>query len=825
MVSLYVNLAIFGKPSRYINSEIHSVSLSGKNGTEVSVALAFPDIYDIGMSHLGLKILYKIINDLPFASAERVFAPWSDMEAYLRDKDKYLCSLETGRSLREFDIVGFSLQYELSYTTVLNMLDLGGIPIKRHDRDMSSPLIITGGPCSVNPVPLSHYIDAFLVGDTEENISEFLSTFRETEKRRDLVLKELSKIEGVFVPEYSKRKTKRIFITDLNSAPYPTSPVVPYRKTVHDRINIEVSRGCSRACRFCQAGTIYRPVRERSSDHALSLAEETIKNTGYDEVSFTSLSAGDYSQLIPLLTEFNRRFAHKRVSVSLPSLRVGAVNTSILNELRSVRKGGFTIAPEAATERLRCVINKDFSEDDYESSLHALFGAGWQTIKLYFMIGLPTETWNDIEEIVKMAIKALKIARDNTKRRININVGISPFVPKPHTPFQWLGQEEISQLREKKMFILKRLGKKSFAIKSHNEQMSLLEASISRGDQKIGELIETAWRCGSRLDAWSECFDFSVWEDAMDKTGIDATQYASTHLDTHKELPWETIDTGIKKEFLLKELSNATDLKKTPGCSVSCHVCGLKCKSRQFLSEVSPIKRSTPLNNTPKKFSPVKVRVEFSKTGKLRYLSHLEVVSTIFRALRRAEVPLRYSEGFRPSPKVSFGPALGVGIEGESEFFDMEVFPPFDQEAAISTMNLLLPEGIAIKKMTFIGRSLPSLNQFIDCYEYEISFHDSAPVKKFTESRRKDSGTDSMILDSAIINDTTLKIRVREVPNRKTRISDIIDSLCGIARDKAKIRRTGMWGMRDKLVSPTDHFLISEKSDNSGKSTKQKQPI
>jgi radical SAM-linked protein len=290
-------------------------------------------------------------------------------------------------------------------------------------------------------------------------------------------------------------------------------------------------------------------------------------------------------------------------------------------------------------------------------------------------------------------------------------------------------------------------------------------------------------------------------------------------------LPWETIDTGIRKEFLLKELSNATELKKTPGCSVSCHVCGLECKSRQFLSDASPIKRSTTLNNAPKKFSPVMVRVEFSKTGKLRYLSHLEVVSTIFRALRRSEVPLRYSEGFRPSPKVSFGPALGVGIESESEFFDMEVFPPFDQEAAIGTMNLLLPEGIAIKKMNFIGRSLPSLNQFIDCYEYEISFHDSSPVEKFIESSRKDTSTESMIMDSAIINDTTLKIRVREVPDRKTRISDIIDSLCGIPAVKAKIRRTGMWGMRNKLVSPMDHFLISDKSDNSRKSTKQKQPI
>jgi radical SAM-linked protein len=824
VVSLYVNLANFSKPSRYINNEIHSLHFSGKNRPEVSVALAFPDIYDIGMSHLGLKILYKIINDLPYAAAERVFAPWSDMESYLRDKGKYLCSLETGRSLREFNIVGFSLQYELSYTTVMNMLDLGGIPVKRHNRDESSPLVIAGGPCSVNPAPLSHYIDAFLIGDTEENVTVFLDTFRETEKRRDLLLKELSRIDGVYVPEYSKGKTRRMFLSDLDSAPYPTSPVVPYRKTVHDRINIEVSRGCSRACRFCQAGTIYRPVRERSAEHALALAEETIKNTGYDEVSFTSLSAGDYSQLIPLLKEFNRRFAQKKISVSLPSLRVGAVNASVLNELRSVRKSGFTIAPEAATERLRSVINKDFSQDEYDAALYALFGAGWQTIKLYFMIGLPTETWNDIEEIITMARKARKIARDNMKRRININVGISPFVPKPHTPFQWLGQEEISQLREKKMFIMKHLGKKSFTIKSHNEQMSLLEASISRGDQAIGELIEAAWRCGSRLDAWSEYFDFSVWEEAMNKTGIDAAEYAYAHLVDSEELPWDMIDTGIKNEFLKKELSKATGLKKTPGCSVSCHLCGLECNSGQFLKGISPVKRSSLHGRSPGKFSPVKVRVEFSKKGTLRYLSHLEVVSTILRALRRADIPLRYSEGFRPSPKVSFGPALGVGIEGESEFFDMEVYPPFALETTQDTVNHTLPEGMAIKKMIFIGRSLPSLNEFINCYEYEIGFRDSVPIKRFAEYMRANKGTDAMVLDSAIINDTTLKIRIREVPNRKTRISDLIVSLCGVPAGEARTRRTGMWGIRDGLVSPMDTARESKMSTNGRIGTKQKQP-
>ncbi|MFZ2197756.1 MAG: TIGR03960 family B12-binding radical SAM protein, partial [Thermodesulfovibrionales bacterium] len=409
-----MNYKHFQKPSRYINSEINSIHKK----TPVRVALAFPDVYEIGMSHLGMKVLYQIINNLPFASAERVFAPWSDLEEALKSLGMLLTSLESKQPLREFDIIGFSLQYELSYTTVLNMLHMGGIPIKREER-MSlagTPLVIAGGPCTVNPLPMAAFIDAFLIGDGEEAVPEILSAYHRWKEggsdNKTSLLQSLSKIEGVYVPALGKEKpVSRRYITSLEEAPFPDSPVLPFMNIVHDRINIEISRGCTMGCRFCQAGMTYRPVRERSPEKIMELAEKSLANTGYDALSFTSLSSGDYSCLNYLMKEFNRKFYNKRISLSLPSLRVGSVNREMLEEIKVVRKSGFTIAPEAGTDRLRAVINKDFTEETYINALETLFSAGWHNLKLYFMSGLPTETDEDIEAIPEMVMKATKISR------------------------------------------------------------------------------------------------------------------------------------------------------------------------------------------------------------------------------------------------------------------------------------------------------------------------------------------------------------------------------------------------------------------------------
>ena len=577
-----MNLLSFQKPGRYINREANSIYKKAP----VTVALAFPDIYEVGMSHLGLRILYGLINNISFASAERVFSPWLDLDDAMKKQGVLLSSLESKRPFKDFDIIGFSLQYELSYPTVLNMLHLGGIPLRSEERlnKKGWPLVIAGGPCTINPMPMSAFIDAFLIGDGEDAITDILNVYHEWKKDNTedklRLLSALSDIEGVFVPSVNKdKKVNRRIVHSLEDAFFPDSPVVPFTTIIHDRINIEIARGCSMGCRFCQAGMAYRPVRERSPERILSLAERSLKNTGYDSLSFTSLSAGDYSCLHQLLREFNKRFYEKRISVSLPSLRVASVNSDLLKEIKAVRKSGFTIAPEAGTDRLRSVINKDFTSEIYTATLESLFKSGWNNLKMYFMSGLPTETDEDITAIPEMVFEAIKISKKLTGRRVNISVGISSFVPKPHTPFQWFGQNDMNILKEKNHYLKKAFLRKGVKYKGHNEEMSMLEAALARGDESLSGLIEEAWSCGCRLDAWTESFDFEKWKKAIDTSGIDAADFATREFDKDAALPWENINTGITKEYLLSEYTNALSGKFTSDCREKCHNCGLKCKT------------------------------------------------------------------------------------------------------------------------------------------------------------------------------------------------------------------------------------------------------
>jgi len=844
MVFLVVNFSLFQKPSRYINHEINAVSKKAP----LKIALAFPDIYEIGMSHLGLKILYKIINDLPYASAERVFSPWVDLESKMNAQGITLSSLESNTPLKDFDIVGFSLQYELSYTTVLNMLSLAGIPIKTEERISSSssheyPLIIAGGPCTVNPFPMSPFIDAFLIGDGEDAIKEILDTCsrwkKDGDRKKLSLLRALSDIPGFYVPSFHDNHPlqelhgnavtiKRRIIGSLDDAPYPVNPIIPFTSIVHDRINIEVSRGCPMGCRFCQAGIIYRPVRERSLEKALDIAEKSVKNTGYEEVAFTSLNAGDYSCLLPLVQEFNKKFSNNKISISLPSLRITSINRALLQEIRSVRKTGFTIAPEAGTDRLRRVINKDFNEGDYEESLKILFEEGWLNLKLYFMIGLPTENDEDIEAIPHMAMKALKTAKKYTKRFVNINVGISPFVPKAHTPFQWCGQNASDELRRKKGYLNSELIKKGFHVKSHSIDMSLLEAAFSRGDRRLSSLIEKAWSLGCRLDGWSEFFYFDRWKMAMDSRGIDAADFATRIFHPTDTLTWENIKTGVHKEFLWKEYQKALSASLTIDCRKSCHNCGLDCNDNnmklgsseiqiQNIQETQMVHKlhNLSLSQPQRKFQPVKIRVEFSKTGSMRFLSHLELITLFQRAIRRAGIPVDYSRGFHPSPKISFGPPLAVGIAGLHEYFDIEVFPPFDLTMNRRKLNSLLPEGISVKDMAGIPRKTESLTNFIKRYAYEIQGGNSNDVYNFLSQKEimiKRGKTfiniRSFVEEAQYNYKDTVQIIVNDQEGMKVRLGELLPEIFKVPIEELSVTRVALFGWDNGWVKPLKKYEL-----------------
>lgn len=531
------------KPARYIGAEINSIIKDDKN-IKCRIALCFPDVYDVGMSHLGLKILYSILNERQDAACERVFAPWHDMEIIMRDKAIPLFTLETKRALKEFDIVGFSLQYELSYTNVLNMLDLAGIPMFSNQRNERYPLIIGGGPCTFNPEPMADFFDCFVIGDGEEVVLEIVDAFIEHRKNstdKVKLLERLADLEGVYVPSFSSKVKKRS-VLNLDEAPYPIKPIVPYVEIVHDRIQLEIMRGCRRRCRFCQAGVIYRPNRERSVKRLISLAKSTYENTGYDEVSLVSLSSGDHSRINEIVSSLKDVFKDRSISISLPSLRAEDLIKGFPLEIASGRRTGLTFAPEVGSQKLRDIINKNISIEALKECVYQAFKNGWRRVKLYFMIGLPQEDYGDLDAIVNLAREISEVKMRINGRSADINASVSVFVPKPHTQFERAAMLSIEEIKKRQSYIKHKAIGSRVRFSFHDARMSYIEAALSRGDRKLSICIYNAWKKGCKFDGWSDHFNYDNWIAAFKETGIDPDYYALRERNAKETLPWEFIE-------------------------------------------------------------------------------------------------------------------------------------------------------------------------------------------------------------------------------------------------------------------------------------------
>jgi radical SAM family uncharacterized protein len=593
------------KPIRYTGGELNMCVKDPKN-VKLRMAFCFPDIYEIGMSHLGLRIIYDIYNRRDDIYCERVFAPWVDMEKLMRENDIKLFALETKDEIRKFDMIGFTLQYEMSYTNILNMLDLAGIPLKAEDRGEGTPFVIAGGPCAYNPEPLADFFDFFILGEGEEvnlEVADAYIKWKEAKKTRKEYLEMVAQIEGVYVPSFydvsydSKGRvekfernnenakdiiTKRI-IENLDEVAYPEKWIVPYLNPVHDRIMLEMFRGCIRGCRFCQAGYIYRPVREKSPQVLEKLADTLVKNTGYEEISLTSLSTSDYNNFHNLADNLISKLKPQKVNLSLPSLRIDSISLKLLDEVNQVRKSGLTFAPEAGTQRLRDVINKGITEDDIIGACRLAFKSGWNTIKLYFMIGLPTETMDDLQGIVDLANKIVdayyEIPKEERTKGLTVTVSASTFVPKPFTPFQWFGQDSLETIKEKQKFLMDNLKNRAVKYNWHDAKTSVIEAVIAKGDRKLGKALLRAYELGCKFDSWGEFFKYDLWMQAFNETGINPEFYANRKIDLDEELPWDFINILVNKDFFKREYNNALEEKVTPNCRQKCAGCGInECK-------------------------------------------------------------------------------------------------------------------------------------------------------------------------------------------------------------------------------------------------------
>ncbi len=778
------------KPARYIGGEYNSIV---KNWDEVKVkmALCFPDIYDIGMSHLGTKILYRLINGEKDFCAERFFCPWPDMEAKLREHRIPLLSLENYKPLNQFDIVGFSLQYELTFTNILTMLDLGGVPIRAKDRKDSDPIVIAGGPVATQPEPMSPFIDYFWIGDGEKYLVELMRLYErlkgEGKSRREILEafatelggyvpalyeRELEEKTGMMVVKPSEKypyPIERKIVEDLNEYPFPDDSPVPIAEAIFDRMSIEIARGCTEGCRFCQAGMIYRPVRERDPDQVIEKVLKALEKGGYDEAAITSLSTADYSCISPLVKKLMAKLREKKIGLGISSLRAYGLDEELLDEIDSVRASGLTFAPEAGTQRMRDVINKNITEEDILKTSHRTFSRGWRKIKLYFMIGLPTETDEDVIGIAKLGRKIREIGRNYKGKKAEVVVSVSSHVPKPHTPFQWFGMDPPERLREKQELLFKLAKKWGFTFRRHDVRISYLEGILARGDFRIADLIQDAWENGARFDGWEEHLKWEVWLKAIErweKKYNTSVEIFLKELPLDARLPWDHIDVGVEKKFLLKEYRRAVAAKASPPCGKTvgkkvhhttledaledqkrlvCYHCGVECDLKEmreerleFLKKLGATReaqkkhRQTEYISTMKRFragktphdfkqgKAYKFRLRYTKLWPFNLQSHQDLLRILPQVFRRANLPLYYSEGFKPKPILSFGPALPLGMFSLGEYVDVTLTAPLSPQEILAAVEDKVPQGLKFTGCSRLKEGSPKLTKAIKATEYAI---------------------------------------------------------------------------------------------------------
>ncbi|MBD3237275.1 MAG: TIGR03960 family B12-binding radical SAM protein [Candidatus Eisenbacteria bacterium] len=774
------------KPARYLGEEINVIRHAW-TPERVRWLLILPDLYEIGMSHQGLRILYDQLNRRADALAERAFAPGLDLEALLRREGLPLFSLESHRPARDFDLIGFSLQYELLATNLVNLIDLAGVPIWSRERKETDPLIAAGGPCSGNPEPLADFIDFFLIGDGEEAVGAITETLAATRGRatREERLRRLAKLGGVYVPRFYEprieegrqvgvtphqgvpARVRRTYVADLDRAPYPLQPIVPLIEAVQDRLTLEIQRGCTQGCRFCQAGIFYRPVRERGPRRLAELTAEGLRASGWEEISLSSLSSADYSQIAPLARTLVEAVAPQRISLSFSSLRVDTFSVELAEQVARVRKTGLTFAPEAGSERLRRVINKKVRDAEILAAAEAAYARGWRRVKLYFMIGLPTETAADLCAMAELIERVRALARRYGRSR-SVTASIGAFVPKAHTPFQWVAFDGRRRLREKLDWIQQNVRGRGSELKWHAIDVSFVEAVLSRGDRRLARAIHRAWELGGRFDGWSDHFEIERWETAFRESGIDPETSLRAR-DPDEPLPWDHIDLGVTREWLQREWQAARAGETTPDCRTGrCAQCGLGGPAdRQFAPELSAeawaeLGRAIRVPTAPPELAAsVPVRIVFRKRGRVRLLAHLETGHLLVRLLRMAGWPLVFTAGHNPRPKVSFGPPLPLGVEGRWELCDLRL-ARLPSEEEIARANQQAPAGLTI----LAARRLPSGQRSLMAEAVAADYRVSLPPP-LAKLARREGRIDQFLARGAVPVQKLTKGRSRTIDLRR----------------------------------------------------------